>query len=292
ATLGDVARTFGRATGNPIAQGFGEGAAAGMQLNTRRQAAARVQQQQQASEHRRVEQLARELGATHPDDVAAIANSIEHPPQGISSARMQQAHIANAALLRDMREREMTATHNAQAATARAAQVAGYGSFGQLAIAMAHEHLAQVNAVPTEQQSGTHSAMQATAPVNAASEAAGFTRYGPLRQWVTTPLDAVDPASGGITNFDMGMAGLLARVVGSESGSPSLWVEAVHDLRVAYPRWRSSVFAQFCCNALAPSEMSERALMAAIEQKLIEDPPLTPGAVRLPWQRRAPVQRS
>lgn len=268
-SLGATARAIGNATGSAIGRGFGDGAMAGWQMASRRAAVARMQQQQADAEQRRAEQVARETGATHPEDIRTIAESMTKPTTGMSGEQMRNALISNASALRRMRDDQSATTRNPAEASARAAQIAGYDSFGQLAVAMAKEHINKGRDVPTNHQQLTAN----NQPPN----------YGPIQQWLNTPLDYTDPASAGMTNFDIGMGVLLSRTVGAEAGAQGLWVQTAHDLRTAYPD--GEAYLNQLLQRVRTEQMNERELMAMIEQKVASDPPLRPDALQLPWQR-------
>jgi hypothetical protein len=138
--LGEYAQAVGRATGNPLLRGFGEGAAAAQHERQDARSARRIVDQQTDMVQRRAEQLARDMGATDADDIGAISSSLLAPASGATPAQarreVQRAHQDNAPLLRSMSRQYGSAS--------RAAAVAGYDSFGEMAVAMAEERMQQV----------------------------------------------------------------------------------------------------------------------------------------------------
>jgi hypothetical protein len=138
--LGEYAQAVGRATGNPLLRGLGEGAAAAQHARQDARSARRIVDQQTDMVQRRAEQLARDMGATDADDIGAISSSLLAPASGATPAQarreVQRAHQDNAPLLRSMSRQYGSAS--------RAAAVAGYDSFGQMAVAMAEERMQQV----------------------------------------------------------------------------------------------------------------------------------------------------
>ncbi len=130
-----MARAWANATGSSFARGLADGSAAGQDQQRQRNISSRVEEQQRASEQRRAESLAREMGASSSDDVDAIASNMTSPPAGRSPEQMVRASRDSAGLLREMTK--------AYGGPAQAAAVAGYRNFADLAKALVEERLQQ-----------------------------------------------------------------------------------------------------------------------------------------------------
>ena len=250
ANVGGLARAWGRATGDPFSQGFGEGALAGKQIGQGRAASAHLAEQQQHAEQRRAEQLAREMGARDGDDIDTIAQSIMKPGEGTTGDQMMRAHRDNAPLLRDMAKQF--------GSPARAAAIGGqgrYASFGEMAVAMAHERL--------QPSQATDSAQRET------SEQAEPT---PIQDWVDAPPKLADEGSDHKHPFDYGIGAALARSTQAASTNAPLWAETAYDLRMNY----GENYVRTLVDRAQTSHWNERQLMSDIETQLRDHPPLRP----------------
>jgi hypothetical protein len=237
-------------------RGYADGANAQREASQRQTGAARMAEQQRDRELSRGRALAREMGATNPDDIEAIANSIAHPPAGQTSAQMLQAHRDNADLLRRMAQ--------TQGGPARAAAVNGQGqfsSFGEMAIAMANERL--------------------SANSNSNSESAGNfaeqLRATPVQAWQSNPPQLADPGSQAMHAFDFGIGATLTREVGAHPSHAPLWAITAHSLRMAYGESTVQRLAQ----RAQREHMTEAQLMQAVDQQVDREP--SPRPVKRFW---------
>jgi hypothetical protein len=161
-TSGRAAWAMSGAMGGPAGaflRGYGDGAFAGSSMNAHRANAAKADEMQRTAETRCAEGIAREMGATNADDVETIARSVTEPARGHTPEQMLRAHRDNAPALREM-------AHH-YSGPARAAAVGGYRSFGDLAVAMAHERLSEGGVNAPAQYDASPS--QRTAPASVQS---------------------------------------------------------------------------------------------------------------------------
>jgi hypothetical protein len=241
-------------------RGYADGATAQRDGSQRQAGAARMADQQHERDMSRGRALAREMGATNPDDIDAIANSIVQPPSGKTSEQMMRAHRDNADLTRRMAQ--------TQGGPARAAAVSGQGqfsSFGDMAIAMANERL---NA-------------NSNSNTNTNSESAGSfaeqMRAAPVHTWQSTPPQLTDPGGQTMHAFDFGIGATLAREVGAHPSHAPLWANQAHGLRMAY----GENFVQGLAQRAQHEHMTEAQLMHAVDQHIETEP--APRPVKRFW---------
>ena len=232
-TAGNVARALGNATGSPLLQGFGTGAAAGQGISAQHSAAQRLSEQRTQNTQRRGEQLARDLGAVDADDVSAIAASVNAPDNGHTPDQMRRAHQDNAPLLRGMARQ--------YGSPARAAAVGGYDNFGQMANAMAEERLGGNNA-----ESGDGAQSQ------------------PISQWMKSDPALTDPGSQNMLPFDFGVGATINQAVGGTPGNAPLWAKTAYSLRSAYG---TSYVRQFMQEAQSRG-LNERDAMGMVDNQV------------------------
>ncbi len=239
-------------------RGYADGANAQHNAGQRQSNAGRTAEQQQEREMSRGRALAREMGATNPDDIEAIANSIAHPPPGKTSEQMMGAHRDNADLTRRMAQ--------TQGGPARAAAVSGQGqfsSFSDMAVAMANERL----------NSNTNSSSTAESVGSFAEQM----RAAPVRTWQSTPPQLADPGGQAMHAFDFGIGATLAREVGAHPSHAPLWANQAHSLRMAY----GENFVQGLAQRAQHEHMNEAQLMHAVDQHIDTAP--APRPVKRFW---------
>ena len=166
-----MARAWANATGSSFARGLADGSAARQDQQRQRNLSARVEEQQHAAEQRRAESLARETGASSSDDIESIASNITSPPAGHNREQMIRAYRDSAGLLR-----EMAQTYGGPA---RAAAVAGYRNFAELAKALVDERLqqgqiaersSQESTAPTDSNVNSEQSDEASAPTTSQTD--------------------------------------------------------------------------------------------------------------------------
>jgi hypothetical protein len=243
-TVSALVQAVGRATGNPLLRGFTEGAAYDQQVSS----VARMANQHAESAARRAEQLAREMGATDAGDIDTISASVTAPYYGRSPEDMRRAHRENAPLLRSMARQYGSA--------GRAAAVAGYGSFGQMANALAEERLGP-----------------------SAGDARGIASTpGPIKRWTDSPPDFMQPGGQHLLPYDFGVGASIALGTNGNPSNAPHWSQTAHSLRQAY----GVSYVQGVLSRLREESLSEREVMALVDRQVETHPPLG-GVVSRFW---------
>jgi hypothetical protein len=204
------------------------------------------------------------LGADSPDDARYIAGQLSSPPDGTSVSQMQQAYEAVAPIARDMARQYGSPT--------RAAAQGGYGSYGEMATALATERLraqGQDSFVNTNGASG--------AP-------------GPVESWTST----TPGPSQGMTPYDYGMGAMVSGQLGAHPATAPEWARTVQSLRQASGDHtaQGTVLNRFVDQMQAGQFGNERDAMRWLETAVQQQPASNGQSIDLWWHGSSPPHTS
>jgi hypothetical protein len=204
------------------------------------------------------------LGADSPDDARYIAGQFTSPPEGASVGQMQQAYEAVAPIARDMARQYGSLT--------RAAAQGGYGSYGEMATALATERLraqGQGSFVNTTGASGVP---------------------GPVESWTST----TPGPSQGMTPYDYGMGAMVSGRLGAHPATAPEWARTVQSLRQAYGDHTSqgAVLNRFVDQVQAGQFGNERDAMHWLEAAVQQQPAPNGQSIDFWWHGSSPTHTS
>jgi hypothetical protein len=243
-------------------RGFGEGAGAGDQLQHQMPTDAAAISFGDSSTptelmQARGERFARySLGVDSPDDARVIADQIAHPPAGVTPNQMRQAYEAVAPIARDMARQYGSPT--------RAAAQGGYGSYGEMATALATERLHVQGAVPAESKAGL----------------SGMS--GPVEAWTS----ASPGRSQGLTPYDYGVGTMVSGRLGAQPATAPEWARTIQSLRQAYGDHMTSgaMLNRFVGQVESGQFSNEREAMQWLETQVQQQPPQNGQQIDLWWR--------
>jgi hypothetical protein len=262
---GSVVRAVSRATrmsgfAGAALRGFGEGAGAGDLVQRQTTTDTAGFSHATASDdlmQARGERFARyTLGVDSPDDAHFIAAQLTSPPGGTSVEQMRQAYESVAPIARDMARQ--------YGSPARAAAQGGYGSYGEMATALATERLhAQGGAV-----------VESTAGLGAVP--------GPVEAWTTTS----PGQSQGITPYDYGVGAMVSGRLGAHPATAPEWARTAQSLRQAYGDHaaQDAMLNRFVNQVESGQFSNEREAMQWLETELQQQPATNGQQVDLWWR--------
>jgi hypothetical protein len=204
------------------------------------------------------------LGADSPDDARFIASQLTSPPERLSVGQMQQAYEAVAPIARDMARQYGSPT--------RAAAQGGYGSYGEMATALATERLRAQG-----QSSSVNTAVASGAP-------------GPVESWTST----TPGPSQGMTPYDYGMGAMVSGRLGAHPATAPEWARTVQSLRQAYGDHtaQGTVWNRFVDQAQAGQFGNERDAMRWLEAAVQQQPAPNGQSIDLWWHGSSPTHTS
>jgi hypothetical protein len=204
------------------------------------------------------------LGADSPDDARYIAGQLTSPSEGASVRQMQQAYEAVAPIARDMARQYGSPT--------RAAAQGGYGSYGEMATALATERLRAQG-----QSSSVNTAVASGAP-------------GPVESWTST----TPGPSQGMTPYDYGMGAMVSGQLGAHPATAPEWARTVQSLRQASGDHtaQGTVLNRFVDQMQAGQFGNERDAMRWLETAVQQQPASNGQSIDLWWHGSSPPHTS
>jgi hypothetical protein len=264
---GVIARTVSRATrlggvAGAALRGFGEGTSAGDQFQQHMPAdtAGLLFSDRSVPDElmqARGERFARfTLGTDSPDDASFIADQLTHPPVGASVNQMRQAYEAVAPVARDMARQ--------YGSPVRAAAQGGYGSYGEMATALATERLRAQGQMPASSIAG------ATVPP------------GPVETWTSSSPGQTQS----MTPYDYGVGIMVSARLGAQPATAPEWARTVQSLRQADGDHATAgaVLNRFVGQVEAGQFSNEREAMRWLETQ-VQQRPLSSGQQIDLWWR-------